>query len=143
MVIVVSGLCACVAGPLPVFAGVFSGQRLLQSTCSAHKEPLLCRTRSWHKGPALNLQMPRPMCAKHRATQRPPHRATVTQRADGRRLRNVASEPRCRKDRGRVVGRQFCAQHCLGRSKHVFNSDTNIFLKKYCKLQQYLTLTDY
>ena len=41
MVIVVSGLCACVAGPLPVFAGVFSGQRLPQSTCSAHKEPFV------------------------------------------------------------------------------------------------------
>ena len=39
--IVVSGLCACVAGPLPVFAGVFSGQRLPQSTCSAHKEPFV------------------------------------------------------------------------------------------------------
>ena len=113
--IVVSGLCACVAGPLPVFAGVFSGQRLLQSTCSAHKEPLLCRTRSWHKGPALNLQMPRPMCAQA------PGNTKVTPPCNGHtargRLRNVASEPRCRKGRGRVVGRQFCAQSCVGRSE--------------------------
>ena len=82
--IVVSGLCACVAGPLPVLQAYSADRGCRKVHVQPTRSLLLRRTKEM--APALDLQISRPVCAQAPGnTKGTPHTqfATLTRRTVG------------------------------------------------------------